>query len=68
MVDESHAGREVNVSGTQYEKVASCIVAGRDRLAVWGTGEDHTPTPDGSGCNGNSVVLMGISEAKGREG
>jgi hypothetical protein len=68
MVDESHAGSEVNVSGTQSDKVASCIVAGRDRLPAWGTGEDHTPTPDGSACNGNSVEFIGISEANGREG
>ena len=63
IVEESHAGKEVNVSGTQNEKVASCIVAGRDGLPIWGVGEDHTPTPDDSVCNGNSAEFMGTVDA-----
>jgi hypothetical protein len=67
-VEESQAGKEVNVSGTQYENVASCIVAGRDGLPFWVVGEDHTPTPDDSVCNGNSVEFMGTADANGRGG
>ena len=68
IVEESHAGKEVNVSGTQNEKVASCIVAGRDGLPVWGVGEDHTPPPDDSVCNGNSVEVIGTAGANDRGG
>jgi hypothetical protein len=60
--EESHAGKEFNVSGIQKENVASCIVAGRDGLTVWGVGDDQAPTPD------DSAELMVTSDAKVRGG
>lgn len=69
MFEGSHAGKELNVSGTQNENVASCIVAGRDGLTVCGIGDDdQAPTPDDSVCKGTSVEVMVTSDANGRGG
>jgi hypothetical protein len=65
-VEESHAGKDENASGMQYGNVVSCMVAGRADCPVWVGGEDHTPVPTDSVCNGSSVAFMGTAGANER--